>query len=235
MAKSLEQMRTVGFGEESLRKIEFFRSFRLHHHPMDIEREGKSESKLLSLRGFEGHGLFATDAIGSGEVVLSAHIIGPVLSRAEVRVSPYPDHFFQVDRDQYIWVLDPLVSANHSCDPNAGLTWSNEGLPIHLVAIRDIAKGEEVTFDYSTDTEEWDPVLGFECCCASEKCRRRIRNFSTLPQDLQQFYISRGMVLPFAQRLWREQHVPTEDPLVGSTSTHRASAAGTSPAGDGSA
>ncbi|HZY74995.1 MAG TPA: SET domain-containing protein [Jatrophihabitantaceae bacterium] len=61
----------------------------------------------------------------------------------------------------------PAVAANHSCDPN--LWWSGD----ELIALRAIAAGEELTYDYATG----DPAgaLGtgalLRCNCGSMRCR----------------------------------------------------------------
>lgn len=54
----------------------------------------------------------------------------------------------------------PSNYGNHSCDPNMG-----KG----LVALRDIAAGEELTIDYARfSTKDWR----MECRCGSKNCRR---------------------------------------------------------------
>jgi len=61
---------------------------------------------------------------------------------------------------------------NHSCDPNCGFRGQ-----IFLVAMRDIAPGEEVTFDYAmivSPSEYSDIVFEMECGCGSEHCRKNI-------------------------------------------------------------
>jgi hypothetical protein len=53
---------------------------------------------------------------------------------------------------------------NHSCEPNSGLSGQ-----ITLVALRDIAEGEEVTFDYAfCDSSDYDE---FKCQCGKPSCR----------------------------------------------------------------
>jgi hypothetical protein len=68
-----------------------------------------------------------------------------------------------------LWDSNPTQWApiNHSCDPNTAF----QGLNIY--AIRDIAVGEELTFDYSTMYSE--NMLEFPCQCQSPKCRKIIR------------------------------------------------------------
>lgn len=57
--------------------------------------------------------------------------------------------------------------ANHSCDPN--LWWSGAA----LVAVRDLAAGEELTYDYATGTAGGPLPEGFllRCNCGSTRCR----------------------------------------------------------------
>jgi SET domain-containing protein len=56
---------------------------------------------------------------------------------------------------------------NHSCNPNAGLRGQ-----IVLIAMRDIAPGEEVCFDYAMC--EADPTFEMECACGQSNCRHLI-------------------------------------------------------------
>lgn len=58
------------------------------------------------------------------------------------------------------------AAINHSCNPNL---WFENWWP--LVAIRDIEKGEELTFDYATG-ETYS--LQRECNCGAENCRKFI-------------------------------------------------------------
>lgn len=55
--------------------------------------------------------------------------------------------------------------ANHSCDPNS--EFINEEDRLHLYALRDIGKGEEITFDYGYDIAHF---LDHPCRCGSENC-----------------------------------------------------------------
>ncbi len=69
---------------------------------------------------------------------------------------------------------------NHSCEPNSGL----QG-PIVFIAMRDIATGEELTFDYAmTDDEPYE----MECCCGSKNCRGTITGFDWRKPELQRKY-----------------------------------------------
>ncbi len=55
--------------------------------------------------------------------------------------------------------------ANHSCDPNCEAQ-DDEG-EIWFVALRDIKKGEELTFNYGYELEHWQE---HPCLCGSDNC-----------------------------------------------------------------
>jgi uncharacterized protein len=54
---------------------------------------------------------------------------------------------------------------NHSCDPNCEAIQSRGR--IWICAMRDIKKGDELTFNYGFDLENWDR---HECRCGTERC-----------------------------------------------------------------
>ena len=54
---------------------------------------------------------------------------------------------------------------NHSCDPNCEAFQT--GTRIWLCAKRDIKEGEELTFNYGFDLENWDE---HECRCGTKRC-----------------------------------------------------------------
>lgn len=107
------------------------------------------------------------------------------------------DRFVQVTPDHYMGPsgrIDDLI--NHSCDPNGGLRFTDDG--VFLIAIRDIAPGEEISWDYSTTLKEsnWHMI----CQCRAENCRRVIGNFDSLDPDRQEFFRARNLVAPYLRR-----------------------------------
>jgi hypothetical protein len=61
---------------------------------------------------------------------------------------------------------------NHSCDPNSGFRGQ-----IFLVALRDIKKDEEITFDYAmvvSESHGSSLVFEMDCECGSPACRKKI-------------------------------------------------------------
>ncbi len=137
---------------------------------------------LICVKGTSkmGSGVFATRDILKDEII--AEFKGPRIKEADMTGIPDEvwSHFFNVGVDEYIIAREPAVRTNHSCDPNAGIARD-----IFLVAMRDIAKGEEITFDYSVITaDNWK----LECKCGSPICRKVISNYVDLPEAVKRKY-----------------------------------------------
>jgi SET domain-containing protein len=80
-------------------------------------------------------------------------------------------------------VRHPINFINHSCEPNAGYDGRDQ-----IVALRQIAAGEEIRMDYGTYSFSFDHE--FKCTCGSVLCRGRVRG--TDWQDL----VRTGLRLP---------------------------------------
>ena len=122
--------------------------------------------------GAKGRGVFALEPIAAGRRILALQgrlLPGEALTADLLALQVGPDLWLCSDGS----LLDDLV--NHSCDPNAGFV---NGDPV-LYALRDIAAGEEVCWDYSTSISEagW----GMECCCGAANCRGVARSWRELP------------------------------------------------------
>jgi hypothetical protein len=143
----------------------------------------KVEKRLSPI---DGRGLFATVAITKGEIVVvkGGYIltrdqrdqIGEKLGPSEV----------QITEDLFIGPTalnereGGMIHLNHSCEPNLGLQGQ-----IVLVAMRDIAAGEELTFDYAmTDDEPYE----MECQCGAKTCRKLITGADWQNPELQKKY-----------------------------------------------
>ncbi|MCL2871934.1 MAG: SET domain-containing protein-lysine N-methyltransferase [Betaproteobacteria bacterium] len=62
---------------------------------------------------------------------------------------------------------------NHSCDPNCE-SFEDENDRVWIQAIRDIAKGEELSYDYKLSVDgklKKKELEDYACHCGSEKCR----------------------------------------------------------------
>jgi hypothetical protein len=86
---------------------------------------------------------------------------------------------------------DPADLVNHSCDPNAGLSGQ-----VTLVALRDIAPGDEITFDYAMS--DGSPYDEFDCVCGAPTCRGRVTGDDWRQVSLWERY--RGHFSPYLQR-----------------------------------
>lgn len=97
------------------------------------------------------------------------------------------DHCFPVGWNKYVLPQPPWMYLNHSCNPNAGIRNNRE-----IVAMRPIAKGEEITIDYAmNNNDEWT----IECHCGEPNCRRIIGGFDLLDVETKKRY--RGYVSTF--------------------------------------
>jgi len=83
---------------------------------------------------------------------------------------------FQVDYDRYKLARRNSVGwlINHSCDPNCVVAGNS------IIADKTIRRGEELTFDYSTDVD-WEG-FAMACRCGSPNCRGPSRPTGTSPR-----------------------------------------------------
>ena len=138
-----------------------------------------------------GKGVKAKININKGEKVLD--FLGQITNRYGL---PYPytssnDYYLQIGIDRFLGPsgeLDDYV--NHSCDPNAGIVFS-ENL-ISLVAIKPILKDKEIFYDYSTTMYNFGWKM--KCFCKSKNCRKLIDDFLCIPYQVQQKYIELGII-----------------------------------------
>jgi len=142
----------------------------------------------------EGNGVFTEISIGQGEAIFT--IDGPLKTPEEL-IDPYEEaRAYQIGPRLYISPADPYGPfMNHACDPNCGIRIF--GQFVMLVAIKDIAAGEELAFDYATLSRD-DPWR-LDCACGALDCRRVIGEFKDLPPDLRLRYIDLGIVSAYVQ------------------------------------
>ena len=116
-----------------------------------------------------GRGVFAEQAIPRGRLLIVFG--GDIISRKDVDqlIPSLRPLVIQVDEDCFLVSTKPGPAdwVNHSCDPNSGMQGQ-----ITLVALRDIAVGEEITFDYAMcDGCDYDE---FTCGCRAKMCRGKV-------------------------------------------------------------
>ena len=149
------------------------------------QTQNQKVNKYFELRqsAIQGRGGFAIRAIPKGTRIIE--YIGERISHDEAD-KRYDDggmgrhHTFLFSIDTKT-VIDAAVDGNearfinHSCAPNCEAI--DERKRIYIEAIRDIAKGEELTYDYAyerdgTEDEEWERL--YMCKCGAPTCRGTI-------------------------------------------------------------
>lgn len=120
--------------------------------------------------------VFAMSDIKKGEMlaIFGGHIL--TLKEEESLPKKYNDTGMQISEDFVLtskYNKEDTDCFNHSCDPNAGINGQ-----IFLVAMRNIKRGEEVTFDYAMVTYKSKNARNykFKCLCGSKNCRGVLTN-----------------------------------------------------------
>lgn len=138
----------------------------------------------LARSGVHGYGLFARDFIPQGERIIEyvgERITKAEAERREARRLARRDtggdgcvYVFEMTRRHDIdgnvpW--NPARRINHSCAPNCQVADIRGHL--WIVASRDLAPGEELTYDYGFDYGEW---RNHPCRCGAKECAGYIVN-----------------------------------------------------------
>ena len=117
-------------------------------------------------------GLYANKDIKKGVKIIDYK--GKVITRKKAEEDPKFDN----DKDIYLFNLNKKYDLdgdfkyntarliNHSCDPNCEVFGT--GLKVWVYAIRDIKKGEELSYDYGFGFDK--DYKDFPCKCGSKKC-----------------------------------------------------------------
>ena len=115
-----------------------------------------------------GTGGFAKQAIPAGTRIIE--YLGEKISKAESlrRCESNNEYIFDLDEERDLdgsvsW--NPARFINHSCDPNCEAQM--EDGEVWIVAVKDIREGEEITFNYNYDLEDYRE---HPCRCGAEGC-----------------------------------------------------------------
>jgi hypothetical protein len=100
----------------------------------------------------------------------------------------------QIGINKHIDHLGMIRFGDHSCSPNTKLEYfqrkgainganvkSGDEISWHIVAARDISKGEQITGDYTLT--EYSMASPFDCQCGSENCLGTVQGFKHLPTE----------------------------------------------------
>jgi len=128
--------------------------------------------------GKKEKGLFAVKDIKKGEIITISAGIGlpeKIVKRLPKSVHKYC--YYMENGFFYCSLSKDKISAdwfmNHSCHPNAGGV--KEAFTAR--ALRDIKKGEEITYNYMEDYKFWRyrPFRKFKCYCGFKNCKKTIK------------------------------------------------------------
>ncbi|MEP6491304.1 MAG: SET domain-containing protein-lysine N-methyltransferase [bacterium] len=129
---------------------------------------------VIKGNALSGYGIYATRAVAPNEIVFRGEERSQRIASREHVMSVWSDedqlqfrrYAYPLSDEVYVlWDENPAEWApqNHSCEPNTGFHGLN------VVALRPIARGEELTLNYGELlNEESEP---FECHCGAASCR----------------------------------------------------------------
>jgi hypothetical protein len=130
-------------------------------------------SVSLDNSNYHGNGVFASASFAPGDFIMQFSGI--------IRCEP-TRYTIQIDEHQHLDMGKAIeVNINHSCSPNTTLVVENGIVRLH--ALRQMQKGEEITFNYLTT--EYDMVHPFICKCGNSGCYKLISGFKNIPKSKQ--------------------------------------------------
>ena len=140
----------------------------------------------------EGLGLFATKSFLVGQKI--APYTGPATNKIESFDSPANSKTYWLEIKPGLWLDGSSVQntarhANHSCAPNAELVYLDSTQEAWLIASRDIAPCDEITFDYGFSIAEG---LFHPCRCKQATCAGYIVATPLRPSLLRHLRFSRS-------------------------------------------
>lgn len=132
----------------------------------------------------QGKGVFAARPFKKGEIIFigkGRHLEFVIRTPKDSRIGPrrigiWRHRWLESFRD------NPLYFINHSCNPNTGIKGR-----VMFVALKDIRKDEEITFDYSIQDE--DAFWRMKCRCGHKDCRGTICSIQSLPYKTFEKYL----------------------------------------------
>ena len=152
-------------------------------------RSVKDHSNIaVQPNGDMGLAVFATAPIKAGERIA---VFEGETYEADDALALAPimrDHAIQVGLKTYVFGYRGLAHCLcHSCEPNCGIRNYTE-----IFTARNIASGEQLTWDYRcSENSTWKLDT---CLCGSKRCSGVIGNHDSLPAEVRNEYMSKGMV-----------------------------------------
>ncbi len=158
---------------------------------MGLRRSWLSHKVAVGRSRIHGKGLFASEPVAIGERI--AVLGGDIMLIEEIERLPRRMQHYPMQIEERFVLGDRTATEpedtdlfNHSCEPNIGFRGQ-----IFLVALTEINKGEEVTFDYAmvvSESIDSDIKFEMECRCRFPGCRNTITEDDWKLPELQRRY-----------------------------------------------
>ena len=130
--------------------------------------------KLYKIKksNIDNRGVYAAQNIKAGKIII--HYKGKLITKKETEKNPKYDN----DKAIYLFNLNSRYDLdgdfeyndarliNHTCNPNCEV--AGKGLKLWIFALRDIKKGEELSYDYGFGFDE--DFKQFPCKCRAKNC-----------------------------------------------------------------
>lgn len=137
----------------------------------------------------KGQGVFAIQIFKAGDTVM--------VGKIEKILDKNNAHASQINENTYVLHAGLISKVNHSCSPNCGIKLNETGCH-DFVAIKDISRHEEITFDYAMRNYSIDHFPQ-DCMCGSRICRGSITGWKDLSEAKKKEY--EGFVSPYLLEL----------------------------------
>jgi len=149
-------------------------------------------SFIVKQSNIQNKGLFTERSFEKGSVVMPMR--GVRITREEMNAleKTERDNVLQISGDIFLNMAgEREFFINHSCNPNCYVkAVVNSGF---LIALRPIAKGEELSFDYSLTSTDNPEDWSINCNCHKFYCRKNISGFNHLTDEKKKEAINNGL------------------------------------------
>lgn len=115
----------------------------------------------------QGKGVFANKDFKKGDIVMRWNTSNTISKEEYDKLSDEEKRHITLLDNKYTIMQEPEKFVNHSCDSNT--TAKN----FCDIATKNIAKGEEITADYSDTITEGEEMI---CHCNSKNCKKIIKS-----------------------------------------------------------
>lgn len=151
----------------------------------------------------QGQGVYSTVDIKKGDIVLEIDDSHSVEDTSKLTKRQHEFDCDYLANGKVVLMQPPEKYINHSCDPTTYVKTTGDTRKVF--AMRDIKKGEEITYDCSINGYNEGTFI---CRCGSNKCRGVYQgNFFKLPREIQLRY------LPYLEDWFVKEHQKEVDEL----------------------